>query len=156
MNHVERERLGSVLVVLQFALLAWLAWLGGPALLAGAARASCAAWAAVIVGVSIGLWSLAANRPGNFNIRPTPRAQASLVTTGPYRWIRHPMYTSLMVCSAGAAMAATAAGPAWTAFVALVAVLTSKALTEERWLKQSHAGYAQYMQRTKRFVPGLF
>lgn len=42
-------------------------------------------------GVGLGLWSL--HHLGR-NVTPTavPRPDASLVTSGPYRWVRHPLY----------------------------------------------------------------
>jgi protein-S-isoprenylcysteine O-methyltransferase Ste14 len=78
--------------------------------------------------MALGLWALSANRPGNFNIRPEPKADGQLVQTGPYRWIRHPMYT---------------------------AVLWLKAVLEERMMCQRHPAYRAYMARTRRFLPFL-
>ena len=53
--------------------------------------------------MALGLWALSANRPGNFNIRPEPKTDGQLVQTGPYRWIRHPMYTAVLLFSIGCA-----------------------------------------------------
>lgn len=146
--------MGALLVVLQFSLLGWLAFQGAPAFARGSAPA--VAWSTIAAGLILGFWSLRANRPGNFNIRPIPRPHGHLVTTGPYRWIRHPMYTSVLLCAAGASLAASVPWLAWLAFFALVAVLTLKAIAEERWLGELHNGYAAYRNRTKRFVPGVF
>ncbi|WP_349678404.1 methyltransferase family protein [Polaromonas sp. UBA4122] len=46
---------------------------------------------------------------------PNPKAEGRLVTTGPYRWIRHPMYTSFLF---GALALAWTEGhlPAWLAW----------------------------------------
>ena len=63
--------LGAVLVGLQFALLAWLAVKAAAGL--GAARLPADALAAAAAAIALGLWALAANRPGNFNIQPVPR-----------------------------------------------------------------------------------
>jgi protein-S-isoprenylcysteine O-methyltransferase Ste14 len=143
--------IGSVLVTLQFALLAVLAWLAAPVLLAGAT--SVAVWLLLVSSAAVGLWALAANRPGNFNIRPAPRAGGALVAHGPYRWIRHPMYSA--VITFGLACACSGATPwAWLSFGALVAVLVVKAAYEERWMLEVHPGYAAYRQRTRRFLPG--
>ncbi|WP_234413827.1 isoprenylcysteine carboxylmethyltransferase family protein [Ideonella sp. A 288] len=147
------EGLGRTLVVLQFALIGGLALLAAPAILGG--RAPSGAWWLAAAGAAVGAWALAANRPGNFNIRPTPRAGGQLVDQGPYRWIRHPMYTSVGALAAacvGAAPSAWSAGAA----LALAAVLGTKALLEERWMAAAHPGYAGYRARTRRFLPGLF
>jgi len=145
-----RDRLGTVLVAAQLGLMAMLAlWAAAP-LVQG--RAPLPAWALAAAGAVLGLWTLTHNRPGNFSIRPTPREGGHLVDTGPYRWIRHPMYTAVIVC--GAACAWTAGSPgAWLAAAALAAVLAAKAHFEERWMLQRHPAYAAYRKRTRRFLP---
>lgn len=103
----ERQRLwtGSVLVLLQFGLLAVLALLAWPAVEHGA--------------IPLAGWAFTANRPGNFNIHPSPRVGGTLVTSGPDAWIRHPMYTSLLL--GALALARTAdSETAWLAWVALL------------------------------------
>jgi protein-S-isoprenylcysteine O-methyltransferase Ste14 len=149
----DRDRIGIVLVAVQFLLIAAVAVLAAPAFARG--RVPLAAWAFGGAGVLLGLWALCWNRPGNFNIRPTPRAGGYLVEQGPYRWIRHPMYTAVIACGvAGAIAAATLA--AWMAAAALAAVLAVKAAYEERGMLAEHPGYAAYRARTNRFVPGLY
>lgn len=148
-----RHRWGSVLVVAQFGLLGLLALLAWPCL-----RAGCVpffAWGLAGAGVALGLWALASNRPGNFNIRPTPRPGGRLVQQGPYRWVRHPMYTAVIAFGLGCAGAASTPW-AWLGLVALVAVLLKKAALEERWMTEVHADYATYRSRTHRLLPGIF
>lgn len=141
---------GSGLVAAQLALLGLLAGLGTPGLLRGAWPPDALGLAAA--GVALGLWALSANRPGNFNIRPVPHPRGQLVESGPYRWIRHPMYTSLML--AGLAVARGTGGPwSWLALLALVGVLLAKARLEEALMRQRHPGYAAYAARTGRFLP---
>ena len=147
------SRAGRVLVALQLGLLLGLSAAAAPAFLRG--RAPPAAWLWLMAGAAVGLWALSANRPGNFNIRPDPRPDGQLVQHGPYRWIRHPMYTSIGLWSLGCGWAlGTAAG--WAAVVALAVVLLAKARLEERGMAAAHAGYADYRRRTWRFIPGLF
>jgi protein-S-isoprenylcysteine O-methyltransferase Ste14 len=140
---------GGLLVALQFGLLA--------ALLAVAARGeplSPMPVILVVAGTIVGLWAVACNRPGNFNIRPTPKAGGQLVSNGPYRWIRHPMYTALLL--AGAGLAAASEGlPGWGLWIALAAVLAVKSTVEERRMIRAHPEYADYATRTRRFVPWL-
>ena len=84
--------MGTLLVALQFGLLFVLAALAAGNVLEG----NIPVGALMMAGTSVALiaWAIIHNRPGNFNIRPTPKVRGVLVTTGPYRWIRHPMYTS--------------------------------------------------------------
>jgi len=148
-----RNGIGSALVALQFALMAVLAWLAAPAFLGWVAPVP--AWALLLASAAVGVWALRANRPGNFNIRPAPREGGALVQHGPYRWIRHPMYTSVGGFAAGCAVAAGSATAAAAACM-LGAVLFGKAFMEERWMAERHPAYADYRARTWRFLPGLF
>jgi protein-S-isoprenylcysteine O-methyltransferase Ste14 len=152
-SRAPRQAIGSVLVVLQFALIGVLAWLALPVSLSLAPPVL--AWALWVAGAALGAWALQANRPGNFNIRPAPRVGGVLVENGPYRWIRHPMYTSVMALAAGCAVAASSLASV-AATLCLGAVLLAKAQLEERWMAEHHNDYPAYRARTKRFVPFLF
>ncbi len=100
----------------------------------------------------IGAWALSANRPGNFNVRPDPKSGGRLVTAGPYRFVRHPMYVAVLVFGAG--MAAAYGEPwRWMACALLALVLDRKAAYEERALRAKFPDYAGYAARTGRFLP---
>jgi protein-S-isoprenylcysteine O-methyltransferase Ste14 len=141
--------LATLLVAAQFALILaicvpWAAderhWPGGAAALAIAA------------GVALGAWALTANRPGNFNVRPLPREGGRLATTGPYRWVRHPMYAAVLLVTLGGCIA-FGGGWRWLAWLALSGVLHAKAGLEEQAMAAHHPDYADYAARTKRIVP---
>lgn len=153
-----QQRLGTVLVGLQFGLIAGIVALAAPAFSAG--QAPLGAWAAAAGGGLLGAWALLSHPRGNFNIRPTPRAGGRLVSHGPYRWIRHPMYSCVALCAVAGAWAASGdsapwGGWGWLLTAALVAVLWTKAVLEERWMRLQHPDYAAYQAGTKRFIPGL-
>jgi len=114
-----------------------------------------ATWVLLGTAAAIGVAAIAANRPGNFNIQPEPKAGARLVTAGIYRWIRHPMYCAVLL--AMLATVFTAPRPwRWTLWLALLAVLVAKLLREERYLLQRFPTYAPYRHRTWRLVPWLW
>lgn len=140
---------GRLLVAAQFALLAWLIWPLTPQAwsLPALALLACAG--------ALALWALAHNRPGNFNIRPEPKASGRLVTSGPYRYVRNPMYSALLLFAAAAVLVY---GDAWkiVCWLALALVLLAKAVLEERALRAHYPGYAEYAQRVRRFIPGFF
>lgn len=144
--------MGNVLVILQFGLLLLLAVAAGVSIDNAAALA---VPAGVLVAASLALaaWTLAHNRIGNFNIRPLPKAGGRLVTSGPYQWIRHPMYSAVLL--GAAALAWVAPSWAWLAWAALCAVLWTKSTLEERQLTERHPGYAAYRRRSRRFLPWL-
>ena len=153
MNERQRLWLGSGLVLLQFGLLIVLALLAWPVVENWAIPP--VAWAAAAGAVLLIGWTFRANRPGNFNIHPRPRMGGTLVTNGPYAWIRHPMYTAFLL---GAWALAWTAGndEAWLTWWALSLVLWAKSTLEERWMLAQHPGYAHYREQTKRFVPWIY
>lgn len=145
--------LGNLLVALQFGSLA--ALIGLTALQYPAGELPWRFWLPLGLSGLLGFWALTANQPGNFNIRPTPRAGGRLVHGGPYRWIRHPMYSAVLLL--GAACALALASPLAALLWALLAcTLLFKALLEERWMAALHPDYLPYQARTRRFVPFLF
>ena len=146
--------MGGVLVSLQFALMAILGVLALPTFASGAAPPG--AWALGIAAVLLVAWAVAHNRPGNFNIRPTPREGGVLVNHGPYRWIRHPMYTAVILGSLACAWTIADSPFGWIATCALAGVLLAKSNLEERLMLAAHPGYAEYRKGTKRFLPGLY
>lgn len=138
------------LVFAQFGLLTALLWQvykAWPDLMFGTAGAGLFA-----VSIALGIWTLTQNRPGNFNVTPEPRDNAHLVTLGPYQWIRHPMYTSLLLFAAGCAVVIDGWW-AWYTWGALLVVLWFKSEVEELFLTKQFPQYVVYRQRTKRFVP---
>lgn len=151
---IQRQKLiGSVLVALQFGLLILQAAVAAPRILQGILPVG----ALLVAGTALALavWTLLHNRLGNFNIHPTPKVSGVLVTKGPYRWIRHPMYTSLLL-GAGALASMSSPVTGWLAWSALAVVLLLKSTFEERWLCEHYPDYAAYRLVSKRFVPWLF
>ena len=111
--------------------------------------------ALLAVSVILAAWALVSNRPGNFNISPEPRENSELVTFGPYQWVRHPMYTSLLLFAGAMAMAIDGWW-AWYTWTVLLLVLWFKAAMEEHLLTQHFSDYALYRKRTKRFLPWIW
>lgn len=140
--------MSRLLVALQFG------FIGAMILRTDPSRLGFAFAALLAAGLAIGSWAISANRPGNFNIRPEPKEGGVLVTAGPYRWIRHPMYLAVLVTMA----AFVAAGDAAQAllWLLLAAVLVAKAVREERGLVLVHPGYAAYRARTRAILPFVF
>ena len=107
----------------------------------------------VAIGVGLGLWSIAVFGRG-VTPSPLPAAPASMVTRGPYRWIRHPMYTAVLILSAGVVLGSRNM-VALVLFVVLAGFFVLKARWEERRLDAAYPGYAAYAATAGRFVPRL-
>ncbi|HET9871484.1 MAG TPA: methyltransferase [Propionibacteriaceae bacterium] len=85
---------------------------------------------------------------------PVPTAAGTLRTHGLYGWVRHPIYSGLMLMAAGLA----AASRDWLhvgLWAALVVLLTFKARWEERLLRRRYPSYPAYERHTPRFLPRL-
>ena len=85
------------------------------------------------------------------------RSAQAVVRTGPYRLVRHPSYTAILVMLLGLGLALTN----WASLVVLLAGgligLGYRVRVEERALVEALGQpYADYMRHTKRFIPFLF
>ncbi len=108
-----------------------------------------------LAGALFGLWAIRHNRGDNFNIRPDLKEGCDLITTGPYQFVRHPMYTSVMLMTLALAVA-TPVYLEWSSFLLLIFVLALKAVREERLWCEGSAEYKAYMKKTKRFIPFIY
>ena len=83
------------------------------------------------------------------------RKQHTLVTTGPYRWVRHPMYASAALAIVGNSLVAAN----WYLFVvgclALLLLVIRTRKEEQNLIAKFGDDYRNYMQQTGRFVPRL-
>lgn len=79
-----------------------------------------------------------------------------LVTNGPYRLIRHPMYASLLYLAWAVFFKHVAPYSALLVIVASLALLATALLEEKENLRNFGETYAAYKQHTKRFIPFVF
>jgi protein-S-isoprenylcysteine O-methyltransferase Ste14 len=79
-----------------------------------------------------------------------------VVMTGPYRYVRHPMYSAIFIMWPGIALAL---GSWWALIPAAVIdiIFVIRTALEDRTLQAELPGYAEYAQRTRyRLVPGVW
>lgn len=91
----------------------------------------------------------------NWGTPMTRKDTPELVTSGPYRLVRHPIYSGILIAGAGTA---TALSWRWLIAVALAAVyFLYSATVEERYLGEEFPDdYPAYRRSTKKLVPFLF
>jgi len=146
----DKSTISHILVALQFTAILIIAW---PFLAQAPDRVQ---WLAIsALGVIVGLYTLAHNKLGNFGIYPEPIPDGCLVTTGPYRWVRHPMYTSLLLFMLGVALYRHA-WPNYVGLLLLAVAIFGKMQREEAHLHLKFEDYSAYVKRTRRLLPGVY
>jgi len=146
---------GGGWVVLQFAFMAAILVAGvvGPGWPVG--------WLLVVVGILVALagavLAVSAGRAHEGSLTPFPRpiSGAALVESGPYRVVRHPIYSGGTLFFIGISLALSPAALAVTGILAIVWAL--KVQVEEGFLRASAPGYAAYCERTRaRLIPFVY
>jgi protein-S-isoprenylcysteine O-methyltransferase Ste14 len=96
-----------------------------------------------------------APHPRNLTDTVVTRRAHTLVTGGPYRWVRHPFYVAALLMTVGNALAAAN----WFLFaggITTFILMAGRSRIEERiLLGQFGDAYHAYRSRTGRFVPRL-
>ena len=116
---------------------------------------SLSAFTFMLFSVALILWALIAMQKSKLRILPEPSPNATLITIGPYRFIRHPMYTAILLASTGLLINQFA----WlhlAIVIALAIVLLIKLNWEEKMLCQKFDEYKEYMKHTKQILPFIF
>jgi protein-S-isoprenylcysteine O-methyltransferase Ste14 len=89
------------------------------------------------------------------NVTPTsmPRANATLVTTGPYRWIRHPMYSAALILVTAVTLLTANTVVAIGGIVMFALLAARSHLEEQRLVEKFGDAYRTYQRDTGRFLP---
>jgi protein-S-isoprenylcysteine O-methyltransferase Ste14 len=114
------------------------------------------AWAGLALFVA-GWWIVARAMLENAYAAPVVKLQKDrehhVIDTGPYRVVRHPMYSGLPPLLVGMALWLGSYAAAIAALVPIVLVAV-RILFEERFLRRELAGYTEYTKRTRfRLIP---
>jgi protein-S-isoprenylcysteine O-methyltransferase Ste14 len=150
-------RRGSGWVALQFAVMALAAGAGfvpprWPHAAHGAL--STAGIALIAGGALVAVWSAWLLGPA-FTPFPRPREEGELVERGPYRLVRHPIYSAGLLFFVGYSLCASV--PALVVTGALAVVWGLKARVEERLLATRYPAYEAYTSRVRfRLVPLVY
>ena len=104
-----------------------------------------------LLAVALGIWARRSFQGEQFSINAEPVA-GSLLLTGPYHFIRHPMYTFALLF-------------VWTSILGHLSLITVaiglivtgvtaiRIVIEEQFLRARYPGYAEYARKTRRVIP---
>jgi protein-S-isoprenylcysteine O-methyltransferase Ste14 len=100
------------------------------------------------------IWARVTFGMRSFHYAANP-TEGGLVTTGPYRYMRHPIYAAVLLflwagVAANASLLSVALGLVATAMLAL------RIAFEERLVRQHYPDYDDYARRTNRVIPFIF
>jgi protein-S-isoprenylcysteine O-methyltransferase Ste14 len=104
-----------------------------------------------VLGFAFAVWGARALGPA-LTPEPEPLPGASLVRSGPFEIVRHPIYAGVIVTSTGWTLAWSNWTLAIVVCVVLIAFFEAKAQVEERWLRTRFPGYEEYAGRVRRRV----
>ncbi len=109
-----------------------------------------------IIGLAIGLWGIIAMKIGNFNIQPEVKHSANFVSHGPYKIIRNPMYTGILIFF-GISVSTNFNYLRLIVLLILATALVLKIFMEEQFLSEYfEKEYVEYKKKTYRLIPFIF
>jgi protein-S-isoprenylcysteine O-methyltransferase Ste14 len=115
-------------------------------------------WYAILlmfIGGLVGLWAIWTITLGNLSIMPYVKEGGKMVAKGPYRFIRHPMYTGLILVGWGLVLGYYT--PLRLVFVLILTLaLVIKLHLEETYLKKAFQPYSEYTRQTKKLIPFIW
>ena len=109
----------------------------------------------MLVGVLVRQWAIAV-LGRFFSLTVRVAEDHRVVVKGPYRLVRHPSYTGVLITFIGLALAVQSSG-ALLVLLAVFSVSYGYRMRVEERVLQSELGpdYAEYMKRTRRLIPFL-
>jgi protein-S-isoprenylcysteine O-methyltransferase Ste14 len=167
LNARGRQRQGAKLwdyVILGIYGLAWIAMfvLGGLDKQYGWTPAIPAVWhilgnALILIGFALTSWAMAVNRNFEVTVRIQEDRGHTVITGGPYHYVRHPGYTGVIIAFYFGIPLALGSWPA--AVMGLIGLITMVIRTalEDRTLQQELPGYVEFTRSTRyRLIPGIW
>ena len=114
-------------------------------------------WCGVGIGVIAALLLIWVFRSLGTNLTDTvvTRAKHTLVTTGPYRWVRHPFYVAGALAIAANSLVTANWFLALTGGLAVALLVVRTGTEEEKLIERFGDEYREYMECTGRFLPAL-
>jgi protein-S-isoprenylcysteine O-methyltransferase Ste14 len=114
------------------------------------------ALAIMVLGYTVGTWAMAVNRYYSAVVRIQKDRDQTVVTDGPYRFVRHPSYATGNVASL---MIPILLGSLWALIPTILVVLGTiiRTALEDKTLLEELDGYKEYAARVRyRLLPGVW
>lgn len=105
-------------------------------------------------GMSLSVWARA-NLGSNWSGTVTLKENHSLVCTGPYQYVRHPIYSGILLAISGTAVV-IGEWRGLIGFAFALAALVHKSKAEEKIMRQTFPEYEEYAGETAALVPFVF
>lgn len=108
-----------------------------------------------ILAILLGISALYQSQKTNFSIFPEVKEHSQLVKSGPYRFIRHPMYSSILLFFLPLLISQ------FSVYVLAIYIILSidlllKLWYEESLLKIAFTDYSEYQKTTAKLIPFVF
>jgi protein-S-isoprenylcysteine O-methyltransferase Ste14 len=102
----------------------------------------------------IGIFISAFNIREVLTVEPLPKADGKLSTDGLYKYVRHPMYSSVLLLSLGIALVSGNVFK-YLLVIALAILFYYKSNYEEHFLSRKYKNYSRYAKKTPKFFPNF-
>jgi len=116
-----------------------------------------------LLALGLGFWGIIAMRIGNFNIQPEIKQHANMVSSGPYKIIRNPMYSGLIIFFCVSVIVNFDVKNLYFSnlrlliFIILTTVLNLKIYMEEQFLTDKFGDeYLKFKENTYRLIPFIY
>jgi protein-S-isoprenylcysteine O-methyltransferase Ste14 len=110
----------------------------------------------ILLAVGLGFAVWARRHLGrNWSVQVVVKEDHTLIRTGPYRYVRHPIYTGILLAMLGMAIAIGE----WRVLLGFGFMLLSfmiKSRQEERRMRETFSEYAEYQRQTAALIPYVF
>ncbi|MDP1624306.1 MAG: isoprenylcysteine carboxylmethyltransferase family protein [bacterium] len=104
-----------------------------------------------LLAVALGIWGRRSFQAGQFSIHAEP-AEGTLLSTGPYQFIRHPMYAFALLLIWSSILGHLSIINVVIGLI-VTGVIAVRIVTEEQFLQARYPDYAEYSRKTKRIIP---
>lgn len=111
-------------------------------------------WLLSTAGIIVLAWS-ASNLGRSLTPFPRPTEKGKLVTTGAYRFVRHPIYFGVIMGCLGISLVTFNLFRLYLTLILFV-FFDMKATREERWLVEQYIDYLPYKRRVKKLIPWIY